>query len=234
LEYLDLTDNVHLSDGILASLRFHNVAQKLHTLILQGLKHITAFGLEAFFSAPPHETESSPQPQFILQVLNLGQCSHNAVSDEVIRLVTGGIPNAMESEHENVDTCDGEHVPFGKESLSLDNSRSVYRSLCSGGLVSLNVQGSTLLTDTAMEYIASEKGPTYRTLTDLNISFCPNITNQGLGYLIDNCQSQLRKIQVWGNAQLTDEVFDGHQRMNDPSLEVEGVWMKKASSRTIR
>ena len=222
LEYLDLTDNVQLSDSILASLRYHNVAHKLRTLILQGVKQITAIGLEAFFTVTHSEMDSSSHNPSMLQVLNLGQCSHDTVTDEVIRLVTGCAPSQMKVADANEETSDGAYAPIG------------YRSLGSGGLISLNVQGSTSLSDTAMEYLANHKGPTYRTLKDLNISFCPNITNQGLGYLIDNCQSQLRTIQVWGNAQLTDDVFDGHSRIDDPTLEVTGVWMKKASSRTIR
>jgi hypothetical protein len=106
--------------------------------------------------------------------------------------------------------------------------------LGSGGLVSLNVQGSSLLTDTSLEYLASPKGATYRTMTELNVSFCPNISDQGLGYLIDQCETQLRRIDVWGNAQLTDNLYDGHRRVDDPSFEVVGIWMKKSSSRTIR
>lgn len=232
LEYLDLTDNVLLSDAILASLRFNNIAQNLHTLILQGLKHITAIGLETFFTPTLPEMGSSSHHPMMLQVLNLGQCSHNAVTDEVIRVVTGGAPSPSDADCSQFGKSDAVYESFSEGIPKYTNIS--YPPMGSGGLVSLNVQGSTFLTDTAMEYLASNKSPTYRTLKDLNISFCPNITNKGLGYLIDSCQSQLRTVQVWGNAQLTDDVFDGHQRSDDPSLEVEGIWMKKASSRTIR
>ena len=227
LEYLDLTDNELLSDAVLASLRFNNIAHKLHTLILQGLKHITAIGLETFFTPTLPEMDSLLNHPMMLQVLNLGQCNHNAVTDEVIRLVTGS-----DTDRSDVGTSDAVYESLAEGIPKYTNIS--YHPLGSGGLVSLNVQGSTLLTDVAMEYLASNKSPTYRTLEDLNISFCPNVSNKGLGYLIDNCKSQLRTIQVWGNAQLTDDVFDGHQRSADPSLEVEGIWMKKASSRTIR
>ena len=233
LEYLDLTDNIQLTDGILASLRYHNVAPKLHSLILQGLKHISAIGLEAFFTASIPEMNSSSHHPFMLQVLNLGQCSHSAVTDEVIRLVTGGTPSSVDGERANIERVNGANVSLAVIDPIYTNA-NIHRPFGGCGLVSLNLQGSTLITDTAMEYLASTKGSTYRTLADMNISFCPSITNQGLGYFIDSCQPQLRKIQVWGNAQLTEDVFDGHRRINDPRLEIEGVWMKKALSRTIR
>jgi hypothetical protein len=71
-------------------------------------------------------------------------------------------------------------------------------------------------------------------LEDLNVSFCPNITDKGLGYLVDKASTQLSKITIWGCAQLTDEFLDGHRRVDDPTLELNGVWMKKNSIATIR
>jgi Leucine Rich repeat len=224
LAYLDVTDNIELTDSILASLRYHNVADQLQTLILQGLKNLTAIGLEAFFMSTPMETDSLPPRPMMLQVLNLGQCSHDAVTDELIRLVTGGAPILNLESTVGTETSDA----------CVHHISKIHQPQGSGGLISLNVQGSSLLTDFAMEHLASNKTPTYRTLKELNISFCPSITDQGVGFLVDNCQPQLRTIKVWGNAQLTDNLFDGHQRIHDPSFEVVGVWMKKASSRTIR
>jgi hypothetical protein len=226
LDHLDLTDNFQLTDAILASLRFHNVAHRLVSLNLQGLKQLTPFGLEAFFTVTQDETDSASCHPIRLQQLNLGQCRHDAVTDEVIRLVVGAAPILN-------DSLINEAVNESDECVSYQTNKN-YKSLSSGGLVSLNVQGSSCISDTAMEYLASKKGRTYQTLKELNISFCPSISDQGLGYLIDNCQIQLSKIEVWGNAQLTDNLYDGHLRVDDSRLEIVGVWMKKATSRTIR
>jgi hypothetical protein len=73
------------------------------------------------------------------------------------------------------------------------------------------------------------------TLEELNVSFCHQLTNQGLGYLVDNCGRQLTSVQIWGNAQITDEFLDVNERVNDPDLLIiVGGWIKKETSRTIR
>lgn len=72
------------------------------------------------------------------------------------------------------------------------------------------------------------------TLTDLNVSYCPLISDGGLGYLVSKTGQQLAKIEVWGCAQLTDEFFDGHCRANDRSLEIVGAWMRKSGTRSLR
>jgi hypothetical protein len=72
------------------------------------------------------------------------------------------------------------------------------------------------------------------TLESLNISFCPKITDQGLGYLVSRMGKQLTEIQVWGCAQLTDDFFDGHDRVDDRTLQIVGAWMKKSGNRSLR
>jgi hypothetical protein len=99
--------------------------------------------------------------------------------------------------------------------------------LMEGKLVKVNVQCSSVLSDNAMEHLVAKSK---YTLTDLNVSCCPLVSDQGLGYLIDGCGEQLQRITVWGNAQLTDTLFDGNLRANDPTLEVIGVWMKNTTS----
>ena len=100
-----------------------------------------------------------------------------------------------------------------------------------GGLAVLNVSGSSLVTDTMLEKLVETSA---NTLTDLNVSYCPLVTNQGLGYLISKVGNQFKKLYCWGDAQLTDELFDGHSRVNDPSLEIVGAWMKKSGMRSLR
>lgn len=82
-----------------------------------------------------------------------------------------------------------------------------------------------------MEILAATCGSS---LEELNVSFCPNVTDKGLGYLVDKAANQLSKIIIWGCAQLTDEFLDGHRRVDDPALEIIGAWMKKNSIATIR
>jgi len=98
-----------------------------------------------------------------------------------------------------------------------------------GGLTHLNIQGASLITDTAMESIAATCACS---LQEMNVSFCTRISDQGLGYLVDQCTAQLTRIHVYGNAQLTEEFLDGNRRAADSTFEITGVWMKKSSDRT--
>jgi hypothetical protein len=140
-----------------------------------------------------------------LRSLDLGQCDCDAVTDQVLELA------ARASTKKQVNAAD--HT-------------SMF-----GGLVRLDIQGSTLVTDGSMECLAAT---CTATLKELNVSFCPNITDKGLGYLVEQVDSQLSMIQVWGCAQLTDEFLDGHSRTNDPTIQICGAWMKKSSDRTLR
>ena len=135
-----------------------------------------------------------------LRTLDLSQLDHEAVDDRVVELAAQAST---------------------KKQANVDDHSSLF-----GGLVRLNIQGSTEVTDASMETLAAT---CTATLKELNVSFCPHITDKGLGYLVEHVDSQLSKIHIWGCAQLTDEFFDGNTRANDPSLEICGAWMKKSS-----
>jgi len=94
----------------------------------------------------------------------------------------------------------------------------------SNGLVKLNLQGSVVLTDSALECIASNAK---HSLQKLDVSFCGSITDSGMGHLVDSVGRQFEKLVIWGCAQLTDDFLDGHKRVNDSHFEVVGAWMKK-------
>jgi hypothetical protein len=98
-------------------------------------------------------------------------------------------------------------------------------------MTQLDLQGSTLITDATLEHLASTSSTS---LQDLNVSYCPGITDQGLGYLVSQVGSQLTKIHIWGCAQLTDEFLDGHGRIQDSSFEIVGAWMKKSGIGSLR
>jgi hypothetical protein len=119
--------------------------------------------------------------------------------------------------------CDYEAVTDDVMELAVQSATS--------GIVQLDIQGSSLVTDASLECLVLTCASS---LEDLNVSFCPNITDKGLGYLVDKSSTQLSKITIWGCAQLTDEFLDGHRRVDDPTLELNGVWMKKNSIATIR
>jgi hypothetical protein len=218
LEGLDLSDNHELTDNTLASIRL-SCSRHLRALRLNGLRNLTAAGLEATFmyvqesnsSEDGNSITSKPPPR--LMHLDLANCQHDALTDEVIHQLT--LASKITG------------------TLTIDNSEisSISLSSAIGGLVTLNIQGSTVVTDASMEQLVATCA---NTLVDLDVSFCPNITNQGLGYLVDNCGKQLAKIKIWGDAQISDEFLDGNKRVNDPDLEVIGAWMKNHRSRTMR
>lgn len=182
LEGLDLSHNYNLTDAILSSLRSREIPH-LESLVLTGLKNLTATGLEALFTPVDG---ASPPPSLTTLILN--NCDHEAVSNHVVKLMSDG-----------------------------------------GRLVHLDIQGSTVVTDVGMEHLAKSSA---QSLQELHVSYCPEITDQGLGYLVDTCGDQLVKIAVWGNAQISDMFLDGNKRVNDPSLEIVGAWMKKTTGTT--
>ena len=203
LETLDVSHNYDLTDSCLSGIRQYNT--RLRSLTLDGVKELTAAGLEAMFTYP---LEGLPPPPK-LKVLKLASCDHQAVTDEVIRLVT-----ASSSPHQETSSVVKYAVKSG-----------------GGGLAQLDIQGSTLVTDELLEQLVETCA---MTLTELNVSYCPLISDKGLGYLVSKAGRQLAKIHVWGCAQLSDEFFDGHCRANDRSLEIVGVWMKKSGERSLR
>ena len=195
LETLDASHNYELTDLCLSGIR-QQVSAKLRSLSLNGVKDLTAAGLEAFFT---HPLDGLPPPPK-LKVLNLASCDHQAVTDDVIALATAS-----------------------------NSSDTTARS--TGGLAILDISGSSLVTDTMLEKLVESSS---NTLTEINVSYCPLVTDQGLGYLISKTGNQLSKVYCWGDAQLTDELFDGHPRVSDRSLEIVGAWMKKSGMRSLR
>jgi hypothetical protein len=161
LDMLDISKNYDLTDACLSSIRQFNPG--LRSLSLSGVKELSSIGLEAFFT---HDLEGLPPPPK-LRVLNLSSCDHQAITDQVLSLVT-------------------------------DNA-SIMRGV---GLVRLDIQGSNLVTDSTLEQLAG--GGSARTITELNVSYCPLISDKGLGYFVSKVGNQLGKIHIWGCAQLTD------------------------------
>lgn len=194
LEGLDLSFNYVLTDQSLAGIRTCNTEGSLRSLQLADLKNLTEAGLEALFTPNISGVPSPPK----LRQLHLGQCSRDAVTDNVLDLVT-------------------------RASSMKRDKKGMTNALSSlGGLVILNIQGS-ICTDTTMENLVATSASTLR---DLDVSFSPLITDKGLGYLVSNCDHQLAKIHIWGCAQVTDNFLDGHRRIDDSDLEVVGAWIK--------
>ncbi|KAG7353835.1 hypothetical protein IV203_003190 [Nitzschia inconspicua] len=208
LDSLNVSDNYELTDATLSSIRQFN--PRLKTLVMNGIKELTAAGLEAMFTHPLPGLPPPPR----LKVLKLSSVDHQAVTDEVMRLVTAG---ASAQDITNEDDIAATSPPL--------------RRSAGGGLVQLDIQGSTLVTDTMLEQLVETSA---NSLEDLNISYCPKISDQGLGYLVSRMGPQLVNLQVWGCAQLTDDFFDGHDRVKDGTLQIVGAWMKKSGTRSLR
>ena len=197
LETLDLTGNYNLTDASLSALR--RFSTRLKHLSVSGLRHCTAAGLEALFTFIPGMEE----PPMLL-TLDMSQCDHEAVTDQVVDLATKAST---------------------KKQVGVNDHTSML-----GGLTKLDIQGSTVVTDSALESIAAS---CTGTLEELNVSFCGHISDKGMGYLVDQLGPQLAKIHIWGCAQLTEEFLDGNRRSSDPTLEVNGAWIKRTMDRSI-
>jgi hypothetical protein len=213
LDSLNIGFNYSLTDSTLSSIRQYS-SLRLKALVLDGIKGFTAPGLEALFT---HPLEGLPPPPK-LKILKLASIDYEAVTDELLKLVTAS---------SSATTTTG---------LTSDPSPSSrfagYRSpRRTGGLVQVDVQGSTLVTDQMLEQLVETSA---NTLETINLSYCPLISDRGLGYLVSKLGNQLTKIEVWGCAQLTDEFFDGHDRVEDGTLEIIGAWMKKSGTRSLR
>ena len=211
LDSLNVGFNYSLTDSTLSSIRN---CSRLKTLILDGIKALTAPGLETLFT---HPLEGLPPPPK-LKVLKLASIDYEAVTDELLKLVTASSSTVATTN------------PGGGSTISsrFAGHRGLGRT---GGLVQLDVQGSTLVTDQMLEQIVETSA---NTLEVINVSYCPLISDRGLGYLVSRVGNQLKKIEVWGCAQLTDEFFDGHDRVKDGALEIVGTWMKKSGTRSLR
>ena len=87
----------------------------------------------------------------------------------------------------------------------------------------LHLQQSAITDHTLEVLVDTCKG----SLKEIDVSFCCNITNAGLGYLVDKIGDQFESITIWGCAQITEEFLDGHSRFGH--LNIMGVWMKQTS-----
>jgi len=214
LAALDVGLNHQLTDMTLSHIRSSPSA--LSELCLTGLKGLTSSGLEALFTPVP---EMGPPPR--LRSCDVGHCDHEAVTDTVVELValaSCSSPAASSSE-------------TASDALNLKKPPTRLRSLApSFGLAHLNIQGANKVTDSSLETLVKACG---LTLQELNVSFCPQFTDQGMGYFVDNCGSQFKTLDIWGLAQISEVFLDGHRRIKDPTLQISGAWMKK-NSVTIR
>jgi len=213
LEGIDLSDNPQLTDEVLSSIRQCNTNGSLRALQLSGLKNLTAIGLEAFFT-PIDDLPSPP----MLRKLDLSQCSYDEVNDAVVSLAAKAASFKRSSTYAaSEDNPNPEHLVSEVSSAKK-------------GLVHVNIIGSSV-SDKAMETLAATCSSS---LEELDISFCTNVSDKGLGYLVSKVGCQFAKIHVWGLAQITEEFLDGHDRVEEGGLEIVGVWMKKSGGRSIR
>lgn len=210
LEHIDLSHNLELTDDCLPAIRKCNQNGKLRSLSLGNLKNLTPAGLEAFFT---YDIPGLPQPPQ-LRKLDLSCCDEGAMNDDVLHLAAV----ASSSKH--------------AEGIKSTAASKIVRAGLStlGGLVYVDISGSSV-TDKSMEHLVATSSSS---LEELNVSFCPKISDKGLGYLVDKCDRQLSKLHMWGCAQITDVFLDGHSRIDEDPLEIVGIWMRQSGRRSVR
>jgi hypothetical protein len=209
-----------LTDDILSNIRRHN--SLLRSLSLNGCKALTAAGLEAFFTM---EITGLPPPP-MLRTLKLASCHYETVTDNVVELA------ALASSRKLHPYLEGTFNRF-QASERVDDAASFcihHHGSSTGGLIDLDVRGSKHVTDTSMEVLASTCAFSLRSL---NVSFCPFVSDKGLGYLVSKA-NHLQKIEIWGCGQITDDFLDGHSRTDDGNLEIVGAWMKMSGASSVR
>jgi len=155
----------------------------------------------------------------MLRKLDLSQCSYNEVNDAVLTLAA----KAASFKRSSTYAANEEDNP-NPETLVSDVSGA------RKGLVHISIIG-TSVSDKSMETLAATCSSS---LEELDISFCVNVSDKGLGYLVSKLGCQFTKLHVWGLAQLTEEFLDGHDRVEEGVLEIVGVWMKKSGGRSLR
>lgn len=212
LEGLDISCNPQLTDEILPCVRRCNINGNLKALQLSGLRNLTAIGLEAFFTP----IDDLPYPP-MLRKLDLSQCSYDEVNDAVITLAAKAAAFKRTVTDVSVD-----------DDPNPENSFTDVSSLM--GLVHVNIGGSSV-TDKSMEMLAATCSSS---LQELDISFAVNISDKGLGYLVQKVGRQFKRLHIWGLAQITEDFLDGHDRIEDGGLDIVGVWMKKSGGRALR
>lgn len=213
LEGIDLSSNTQLTDEVLSSIR--RIGTNLRSLQLSGLRNLSAIALEAFFT--PIDDMTSPP---MLRKLDLSQCSYDEINDSVVTQAA-----KASSFRSLADAVNDEVV-----ASSINPENLVSEITNSLGLVHVNVSGSSI-SDKTMEMLAATSKSS---LEELDIGFCANVSDKGLGYLVSKVGRQLSKIHVWGCAQITEDFLDGHDRIEEGGLEVVGCWMKKSGGRSLR
>ena len=199
LQHLDLSGSL-ITDASLSVIRRINSEKGggLRSLSFNGMKGLTSAGLEVFFS--PKDAFGSK-----------GEDDHD---DEVVEV---GYPPQLTK------------VDLGSCLNDCENDRVI--ELCAiasdrrgvgQGLVTANFAGGgSKVGDRGMEALV---GRCCLSLVELDVSFCHKVSDKGLGYLCEKSE-RLKKLEIWGCAQISDDFLEGHGR---EGLRVEGVWMRGA------
>ena len=227
LEGLNLSNNVHLTDAVLSSIRKFNVDGQLKSLQLSGIKNLTSAGLEAFFT---FDIPGLPHPPS-LRTLDLSDCEIDAVNESVVNLAV--VASALKR-HGSTQGNNDDHELINNDiepKDGIENSNLIDRETKNdnvstlGGLVSLDVSGSSV-TDHTMENLASY---CHKSLKELKLNFCAQVSDNGLGYLVSKAKYQFNRLEIWGCAQITETFLDGHSRIDGGGLEIIGAWMSKGN-----
>lgn len=157
----------------------------------------------------------------MLRKLDLSQCSFDEVADAAVVLAA----KASSFRHSSTYAAHDDDLHPNPESLVSEVSSATKK-----GLVHLSIAGSSV-SDKTMENLAATCSSS---LQELDVSFCVNVSDKGLGYLVSKVERQFTKLNIWGMAQITDDFLDGHDRLDEGGLEIVGAWMKKSGGRSLR
>jgi len=224
LSGIHIANNIHMTDQSLSSIREHNTKGQLKSLQLSGLPNLTSTGLETFFT---FDIPGLPDPPS-LRKLDLSNCGEGVVTDHVVDLVLSS--SALKRQL----TQKSSYATKGNNPTVRCRQPGAEEYSSEGGIVSMNLSSSGLITDKSMEHLAAKS---VTSLMELEINFCPRISDKGLGYLVSKVGKQFTKLNIWGCAQITDDFLDGHESVEDDgvsSLVIEGAWMKQSGKRSVR
>lgn len=149
LESLDLSYNHSITDEALSAIRRCNKSGALRSLRLCGLKNLSAAGLEATFT---NGIPGLPNPP-MLQTLNLAGCDYEAVTDQVVDLVTKASSTKRM----------GGLVDLNINGASCtDKSMEYLAASSASSLKELDVSFCSKVTDQGLGYLVSKAGNQFR------------------------------------------------------------------------
>jgi hypothetical protein len=145
--------------------------------------------------------------------VRLGVINMHSVKKEpsILRLLKGATQPAEERSQDEIGaTTQSAAAPsgvnFGFSAPDFSPAGDTEGGSCDGGagLARIQLSGVTCMTDASLALLASSSA--VLSLRHVELSWCRGVTDTGVGMLADSC-SRLLTLRVWGNTQLTSQLF---------------------------